>query len=206
LYSALLQQHEEDKIVFFFFFFSPLCRSKASSIHVYPTIPYLPCLAIAREAGPGLPCPTIAKKKDKNKKASFVRVCLGLPLPERSRASSVLLVCPTMTREKKGKLYMVGFPNLEANVSNETHEKVLPTITNVIFLKLPSSTQITMEECLMDQKKGLKLSYKVEKCKETYVAKWILNALLKKVHEPLLKMATLGTFELVKGAPNVKII
>jgi hypothetical protein len=26
------------------------------------------------------------------------------------------------------------------------------------------------------------------------------------VHEPLLKMATLGTFELVKGAPNVKII
>jgi hypothetical protein len=26
------------------------------------------------------------------------------------------------------------------------------------------------------------------------------------LHEPLLKKATLGTFELVKGAPNVKII
>jgi hypothetical protein len=37
---------------------------------------------------------------------------------------------------------VVGFQNLdEANVvSDETHEKVLPTITIVIFLKVPSST------------------------------------------------------------------
>jgi len=63
----------------------------------------LPCHR-QREAGPGLACPTITKKKDKNKKASFVRVCLALPLPERSRASSVLLVCPIITREKKDKL------------------------------------------------------------------------------------------------------
>jgi hypothetical protein len=27
-----------------------------------------------------------------------------LPLPERSRTSSVLLVCPTITREKQGKV------------------------------------------------------------------------------------------------------
>jgi hypothetical protein len=58
----------------------------------------------------------------------------------------------------------------------------------------------------MDQKGSLTWSYKVEKCKETYVVKWILIAHFKKVHEPLLKGVTSSTFELVKGAPNVKII
>jgi hypothetical protein len=95
LYSALLQQHEEDKIVFFFFFFSPLCRSKASSIHVYPTIPYLPCLAIAREAGPGLPCPTIAKKKTKTKRQVLSVSALACHCQrEAGQALSCLSVLP----------------------------------------------------------------------------------------------------------------
>jgi hypothetical protein len=46
---------------------------------------------------------------------------------------------------------------------------------------------------------------KVGKCKESYVVRGILTALQKKVHESIAKKEILGTFQLVKGAPNIKI-
>ncbi len=102
LFSALLQQHEEDKIVFFF---SPIMSKQGK---FYSCLPYhslftLPCHR-QREAGPGLAYHHQQKQKQKGKFCPCLPCPLPLPLPERSRTSSVLLVCPTITREKQGKV------------------------------------------------------------------------------------------------------
>jgi hypothetical protein len=54
--------------------------------------------------------------------------------------------------------------------------------SNVLLLEAPSPFQIARKS-VKSVKEGSKWSYKIGKCKELYVVKWILIVHLKKVHE-----------------------
>jgi len=78
--------------------------------------------------------------------------------------------------------------NFEADptdeLSNWDHEakEILPTGPNVILLEAPPPPRI-VKKGVEWVKEGLKLSYKVGKCKELYVTKWILIVHLKRVYK-----------------------
>jgi hypothetical protein len=78
-------------------------------------------------------------------------------------------------------------------LSNQDYEakKVLPTAFNVILLEAPPPPQIARKSVKSIQE-GLKWFYKIGKCKELYVVKWILFVHLKKVHEFIAKKGKHG--------------
>jgi len=96
-------------------------------------------------------------------------------------------------------------PNLEANatndLSNHDHEieNILPITLDLIILEAPPSSNC--KEGVKWVKKDLKWSCKIKECKESYVAKSILSAHSKNMHDLIIEKGNLECHSIREGGP-----
>jgi hypothetical protein len=99
-----------------------------------------------------------------------------------------------------------AIPNLEASATNELSnhdheiEEILAIALDIIFLEAPPSSNC--KEGVEWVKKDLKWLCKIKECKESYVAKWILIAHTKRVHDLIIEKGNLGCRSTHKRGPR----